>query len=82
MKRQKLTADQKRLIKRIAGRVSGAVSRDGMTLDELAASSGVARSTIRETMSGTNNMRVATLQKIVRALGFGSLWAFLNGIEA
>ena len=79
MRKQRLSKTDRRLLKNIAKRVSAYIEQDNQT--RVAEAAGIARSTLREIAAGKSNVRIGSLSRIARAMGYGSLWAFLTGME-
>lgn len=76
----KLPKDQARLLKRIGELVhEGMVNQDDTT-ESLSKRAGVARSTLREVIAGRSNVRVGSLFKITREIGW-DLSSFLIRAE-
>jgi len=81
VRKNRLSPNDKQLLKRIGMKVHRELYCNGGTTDSLSREICVARSSIREVVAGRSNLRILTLRAIAVGLGYRSAHQFLGDVE-
>jgi transcriptional regulator with XRE-family HTH domain len=76
------TSNERALLKKIGLKIHGRLFDRNMTVDDLADSSGLARSTLCEVIAGRSNPRLTTVERIANSLGFAGARELIRESES
>ncbi len=75
-----LATSERALLKKLGARITEKLQEKGKSSDWLAAEASVARSTLREILSGRSNPRILTVHSLSKALGYGHVCELLKDL--